>query len=59
MDSKPEKVKLVFLGDPSVGKTSMLNQLMFDKFDPKIEVTFELTAAHYWHGFCHEEDLQG
>jgi GTPase SAR1 family protein len=28
------KVKVVFLGDQSVGKTSLLNRFMYDTFEP-------------------------
>ena len=33
-----EKVKLVFLGDQAVGKTSVLNRFMCGNFDAKIDV---------------------
>ncbi len=39
-DIRPEKIKLVFLGDPSVGKTSILNRIMYDTFENKNEVAF-------------------
>ena len=32
------KYKLVFLGDQSVGKTSIINRFMFDTFDGKDHV---------------------
>lgn len=32
------KYKLVFLGDQSVGKTSIINRFMFDTFDGKEHV---------------------
>ncbi len=34
------KYKLVFLGDQSVGKTSIINRFMFDTFDGKDHVNF-------------------
>ena len=36
------KYKLVFLGDQSVGKTSIINRFMFDTFDGKEHVKFYL-----------------
>lgn len=38
-DTKPEKVKLVFLGDQAVGKTSILNRFMYDNFDARLDPT--------------------
>lgn len=35
------KYKLVFLGDQSVGKTSIINRFMFDTFDGKDHVTYQ------------------
>jgi len=35
------KYKLVFLGDQSVGKTSIINSFMFDTFDGKDHVTYQ------------------
>ncbi len=37
------KYKLVFLGDQSVGKTSIINRFMFDTFDGKDHVKQKLT----------------
>ena len=34
------KYKLVFLGDQSVGKTSIINRFMFDTFDGKEHVFY-------------------
>lgn len=34
------KYKLVFLGDQSVGKTSIINRFIFDTFDGKENVSF-------------------
>lgn len=36
------KYKLVFLGDQSVGKTSIINRFMFDTFDGKDHVHYIL-----------------
>lgn len=36
--SPMSKYKLVFLGDQSVGKTSIINRFMFDTFDGKEHV---------------------
>lgn len=33
------KYKLVFLGDQSVGKTSIITRFMYDKFDTSYQVT--------------------
>lgn len=38
------KYKLVFLGDQSVGKTSIINRFMFDTFDGK-EHVFNYTQS--------------
>jgi Ras-related protein Rab-6A len=38
------KYKLVFLGDQSVGKTSIINRFMFDTFDGKDHVWFEFNS---------------
>lgn len=38
------KYKLVFLGDQSVGKTSIITRFMYDKFDNTYQV-FNLPAA--------------
>jgi Ras-related protein Rab-6A len=40
MMSPLSKYKLVFLGDLSVGKTSIINRFMFDTFDGKEHVNF-------------------
>ena len=40
MMSPLSKYKLVFLGDLSVGKTSIINRFMFDTFDGKEHVKF-------------------
>jgi len=34
------KYKLVFLGDQSVGKTSIITRFMYDKFDNTYQVNF-------------------
>jgi len=34
------KYKLVFLGDQSVGKTSIITRFMYDKFDTTYQVRF-------------------
>lgn len=36
------KYKLVFVGDQSVGKTSIINRFMFDTFDGNEHVFFEI-----------------
>ncbi|ONM23809.1 hypothetical protein Zm00014a_042403 [Zea mays] len=38
------KYKLVFLGDQSVGKTSIITRFMYDKFDNTYQVKSFLTA---------------
>ncbi len=35
-----QKYKLVFLGDQSVGKTSIINRFIFDTFDGKDHVNY-------------------
>lgn len=43
------KYKLVFLGDQSVGKTSIINRFMFDTFDGKDHVSFfSYRIAYSW-----------
>lgn len=40
------KYKLVFLGDQSVGKTSIITRFMYDKFDTTYQVkTFDMLSA--------------
>lgn len=39
------KYKLVFLGDQSVGKTSIITRFMYDKFDTTYQVRTPLTAC--------------
>ena len=39
MDIAP-KFKVIFLGDPSVGKSSILNRFVLDKFDTNYQVLF-------------------
>ena len=39
MVSALAKYKLVFLGDQSVGKTSIITRFMYDKFDNTYQVT--------------------
>jgi len=49
------KYKLVFLGDQSVGKTSIITRFMYDKFDNTYQVirstfhffTFNYHVDHY------------
>ena len=36
------KYKLVFLGDQSVGKTSIITRFMYDKFDNTYQVPFQI-----------------
>ncbi|KAJ0739660.1 putative P-loop containing nucleoside triphosphate hydrolase [Helianthus annuus] len=36
------KYKLVFLGDQSVGKTSIITRFMYDKFDTSYQMGMEL-----------------
>ena len=39
-NSPLSKYKLVFLGDQSVGKTSVINRFIFDTFEGKDHVNF-------------------
>lgn len=39
------KYKLVFLGDQSVGKTSIITRFMYDKFDTTYQVNLECNQA--------------
>ena len=41
MDVAP-KFKVIFLGDPSVGKSSILNRFVLDKFDTNYQATIGL-----------------
>jgi GTPase SAR1 family protein len=41
------KYKLVFLGDQSVGKTSIITRFMYDKFDNTYQVNFFLNP-NFW-----------
>jgi hypothetical protein len=41
------KYKLVFLGDQSVGKTSIITRFMYDKFDNTYQVWFALDFVHF------------
>jgi len=40
------KYKLVFLGDQSVGKTSIITRFMYDKFDNTYQVTEIANRTH-------------
>jgi Ras-related protein Rab-6A len=40
------KYKLVFLGDQSVGKTSIITRFMYDKFDNTYQVRFSVLPPH-------------
>ena len=40
------KYKLVFLGDQSVGKTSIITRFMYDKFDTTYQVTATANRIH-------------
>jgi GTPase SAR1 family protein len=40
------KYKLVFLGDQSVGKTSIITRFMYDKFDTTYQVTETANRIH-------------
>ena len=53
------KYKLVFLGDQSVGKTSIINRFMFDTFDGKDHVLFklDLIKANSWNRFYLENPI--
>ena len=46
------KYKLVFLGDQSVGKTSILNRFIFDTFDGKDNVITTLSSLRKTASFC-------
>lgn len=39
------KYKLVFLGDQSVGKTSIITRFMYDKFDNTYQVPFSYSSS--------------
>jgi len=41
------KYKLVFLGDQSVGKTSIITRFMYDKFDNTYQVTKIANRTHF------------
>lgn len=49
------KYKLVFLGDQSVGKTSIITRFMYDKFDS----TYQVRAKNRGGGFRSQSDRQG
>ncbi|KAF8032241.1 hypothetical protein BT93_D1232 [Corymbia citriodora subsp. variegata] len=41
------KYKLVFLGDQSVGKTSIITRFMYDKFDNTYQVAVALSLSSF------------
>jgi hypothetical protein len=45
--STPAKSKLVFLGDQSVGKTSIITRFMYDRFDTSYQVTHVIHGLHH------------
>ena len=48
------KFKLVFLGEQSVGKTSLITRFMYDSFDNTYQVNKSyqvISKFTYWHGF--------
>jgi len=44
------KFKIVFLGDQGVGKTSIINKIMFDTFDAN-EHVYSYNLANNWDWF--------
>ena len=42
------KYKLVFLGDQSVGKTSIITRFMYDKFDNTYQVHFAFSFFSFF-----------
>ena len=46
------KYKLVFLGDQSVGKTSIITRFMYDKFDNTYQVHFTKFLSFFLFQFC-------
>jgi GTPase SAR1 family protein len=56
-----QKYKIVFLGDQSVGKTSIINRFIFDNFTGNEQVPIQMlsvTSANSGHRF-HFEDVAG
>jgi GTPase SAR1 family protein len=50
------KYKLVFLGDQSVGKTSIITRFMYDKFDTTYQVITKKKIANRFNRFVRERD---
>ena len=55
----PAKYKIVFLGDQSVGKTSIINRFMYDTFDPNYQVSSLLFTRLGYHRnwFSFQDDV--
>lgn len=68
------KYKLVFLGDQSAGKTSIITRFMYDKFDTTYQVCMlymimynvnrthrnvRLFVGHYWNRLSVEDHVLG
>jgi GTPase SAR1 family protein len=51
------KYKLVFLGDQSVGKTSIITRFMYDKFDTTYQVRQFLHQSLFYFSFSFQ--IQG
>ena len=46
-DDPLEKYKIIFLGDESVGKTSIITRFVSDTFDPICRVMFKIIYFEY------------
>ena len=51
MQGNLQKAKIVFLGDMSVGKTSVINRFVFDSYTGNEQVIINIYIANCWGRF--------